>query len=152
MEPVFESQTKNKLANTEIRSEIVNKVKDFVSDYLHRNKEIADRLLDKITSNEKLRKNIMDLKKASKDKAKKAALKIPKLTECKHHLNDGTTMGEESQIFLTEGDSAKGSMVSSRNVLTQALFALKGKPMNTHNSKMEAVYKNERTLFYHEGP
>ena len=147
MEPVFESQTKNKLANTEIRSDIVNKVKDFVSDYLHRHKDVADRILDKITINEKMRKNIQDIKKASKDKAKKTALKIPKLRDCKHHFNDGTTLGEESMVFLTEGDSATGSMISSRNVMTQALFPLRGKPLNVYGNKIETIYKNEELYF-----
>ena len=147
MEPVFESQTKNKLANTEIRSDIVNKVKEFISDHLHKNKDIADRILDKITINEKMRKNIQDIKKASKDKAKKTALKIPKLRDCKHHYNDGTTLGEESMVFLTEGDSATGSMISSRNVMTQALFPLRGKPLNVFGSKIETIYKNEELYF-----
>ena len=147
MEPVFESQTKNKLANTEIRSDIIKKVKEFVSDHLHKNKDVADRILDKITINEKMRKNIQDIKKASKDKAKKAALKIPKLRDCKHHYNDGTTLGEESQVFLTEGDSATGSMISSRNVMTQALFPLRGKPLNVYGSKIETIYKNEELYF-----
>ena len=147
MEPVFESQTKNKLANTEIRSDIVNQVKDFVSDHLHKNKDIADRILDKITINEKMRKNIQDIKKASKDKAKKTALKIPKLRDCKHHFNDGTTLGEESMVFLTEGDSATGSMISSRNVMNQALFPLRGKPLNVFGSKIETIYKNEELYF-----
>ena len=146
-EPVFESQTKNKLANTEIRSDIVNSVKEFVADYLHKNKDTADRILDKITINEKMRKNIQDIKKASKDKAKKTTLKIPKLRDCKHHFNDGTTMGEDSMIFLTEGDSATGSMISSRNVMTQALFPLRGKPLNVYGSKIESIYKNEELYF-----
>jgi len=147
MEPVFESQTKNKLANTEIRSDIIKKVKEFVSDHLHKNKDVADRILDKITINEKMRKNIQDIKKASKDKAKKTALKIPKLRDCKHHFNDGTTLGEESMVFLTEGDSATGSMISSRNVMTQALFPLRGKPLNVFGSKIETIYKNEELYF-----
>ena len=147
MEPVFESQTKNKLANTEIRSDIVNQVKDFLSDYLHKNKDVADRILDKITINERMRKNIQDIKKASKDKAKKTALKIPKLRDCKHHYNDGTTLGEESMVFLTEGDSATGSMISSRNVMSQALFPLRGKPLNVFGSKIETIYKNEELYF-----
>jgi topoisomerase IV subunit B len=147
MEPVFESQTKNKLANTEIRSDIIKKVKDFIVDHLHKNKAIADRILDKITINEKMRKNIQDIKKASKDKAKKAALKIPKLRDCKHHFNDGTLVGEETMVFLTEGDSATGSMVSSRNVMTQALFSLRGKPLNCHGSKIDTIYKNEELFF-----
>ena len=147
MEPVFESQTKNKLANTEIRSDIIKKVKEFISDHLHKNKAVADRILDKITINEKMRKNIQDIKKASKDKAKKTALKIPKLRDCKHHYNDGTTLGEESMVFLTEGDSATGSMISSRNVMTQALFPLRGKPLNVFGSKIETIYKNEELYF-----
>ena len=146
-EPIFESQTKNKLANTEIRTDIINKVRTFLSDFLYQHKEVADRLLEKITHNEKMRKNIQDLKKHSKDKAKKAALKIPKLRDCKHHLTDKTQLGLESQIFLTEGDSAMGPMVSTRNVLTQALFPLRGKPVNVYNAKHEVLYKNEE-LYY----
>ena len=146
-EPIFESQTKNKLGNTEIRSEIVNKVKTFVTDFLHKNKTIADRLLEKVTLNEKMRKNITDLKKLAKDKQKKASFKIPKLRDCKHHLSDGSTLGEESMIFITEGDSATGSMISCRDVLTQALFPLRGKPKNSHNMKREFVYKNEELYF-----
>ena len=146
-EPIFESQTKNKLANTEIRSVIVNKVKTIVSDFLHKNKRCADRIVEKITHNEKMRRNIQDLKKHAKDKAKKAMLKIPKLRDCKHHLSDKTPLGEESMIFLTEGDSATGSMVSSRDTLTQALFPLRGKPLNTYNSNREMIYKNEE-LYY----
>ncbi len=94
-----------------------------------------------------MRKNIQDIKKASKDKAKKAALKIPKLRDCKHHYNDGTTLGEESMVFLTEGDSATGSMISSRNVMTQALFPLRGKPLNVYGNKIETIYKNEELYF-----
>ena len=146
-EPVFESQTKNKLAVPEIRTEVVNKVKSFVSDFLHKNKHVADRLLEKVTINEKMRKNISDLKKHSKDKAKKAALKIPKLRDCKHHLDDKSSVGEDSMIFLTEGDSAMGPMVSCRDVMTQALFPLRGKPLNVYGSKIETVYKNEE-LYY----
>ena len=148
MEPVFESQTKNKLANTEIRTDIVNKIKVFIADFLHKNKSTADRIIDKITINERMRKNIQDIKKGAKDKAKKAALKIPKLKDCKHHFSDkNSSVGEDSMIFLTEGDSATGSMVSCRNVMTQALFSLRGKPLNVHGGKQEMMYKNEE-LYY----
>ncbi len=146
-EPMFESQTKNKLANPEIRADIVAKVKDFICDFLHKNKPIAERLLEKITVNEKMRKGIQDLKKLAKDSARKTALKIPKLRDCKNHFNDGSTLGNESSLFLTEGDSATGSMMSSRNVLTQALFPLRGKPLNSHGMQREFVYKNEE-LYY----
>jgi topoisomerase-4 subunit B len=142
-DPIFESQTKNKLGNTEIRSPIVQEVKTAIEDYLHKNKEVADRILDKITFNERVRKELQNVKKIAKEKAKKVAIKIPKLKDCKYHLNDKSPEGDESMIFLTEGQSASGSMVVSRNVYNQAIFPLKGKPMNCFETKMEVVYKNE---------
>ncbi|MEN9362136.1 MAG: topoisomerase 4 subunit [Verrucomicrobiota bacterium] len=146
-EPMFESQTKNKLANPEIRADIVQKVKDFVCDFLHKNKPVAERLLEKIAVNEKMRKGIQELKKLAKETSRKTALKIPKLRDCKHHFDDGTSLGAESMLFITEGDSATGPMMGSRNVLTQALFPLKGKPLNSHGMQREFVYKNEE-LYY----
>ena len=157
-EPIFESQTKNKLGNTEIRSEIVNKVKEAISAFLYKNQEVAEVLLEKIQLNEKARKEIQAIKKKSKDKAKKAAIKIPKLRDCKFHLNDDAARtkknkkttkksGEDSMIFITEGQSASGSMVSCRDPLTQAIFSLKGKPMNVYGKKRDMIYKNEE-LYY----
>jgi DNA gyrase subunit B/topoisomerase-4 subunit B len=146
-EPVFESQTKNKLGSGEIRGEIVAKVKEVVSAFLYKNPETAEILLDKIGQNEKMRKEIQALKKQTKDKAKKVALRIPKLRDCKYHFNDSGNRGENSMLFLTEGQSAAGSIISSRDVLNQAVFCLKGKPLNCYGHKQETVYKNEE-LYY----
>jgi DNA gyrase subunit B/topoisomerase-4 subunit B len=142
-EPIFESQTKNKLGNTDIKASIVQEVKKVVEDFLHKNKEIADRILEKISFNEKLRKELQNVRKIAKEKAKKVAIRIPKLKDCKYHLNDNSSFGHESMIFLTEGQSASGSIVMTRNVLNQAVFPLKGKPLNCFDSKIDIVYKNE---------
>jgi DNA gyrase/topoisomerase IV subunit B len=146
-EPIFESQTKNKLGNTDVRGPIVNAVKDNLVDYLHRNLEESEILIDKVVRNEKVRRQIQAVKKQSKEKAKKMTLKIPKLKDCKYHLGDRSGRGEETMIFLTEGQSAAGSMVSCRNVYTQAIFSLKGKPLNCFNEKIDKVYQNEE-LYY----
>ncbi len=140
--PVFESQTKNKLGNTEIRSWIVNEVKSGMVDFLHKNNDASKKLVQKIEQNEKLRKELNAVKKEAKEAAKKIALKIPNLKDCKYHLGDGKK-GDESTIFITEGPSAAGSMVSSRDVYTQAIFALKGKPQNVFNKKKADLYRNE---------
>ncbi len=139
--PVFESQTKNKLGNSEIRSWIVGEVKSAVVDFLHKNKEASKRLEQKIESNEKLRKELNAVKKEARDAAKKVALKNPNLKDCKYHLGD--KHGDESMIFITEGQSASGSMVSARNVYTQAIFSLRGKPQNVFGKNKTAIYKNE---------
>jgi len=139
--PVFESQTKNKLGNSEIRSWIVNEVKSAVVDFLHKNKDAAKRLEQKIENNEKLRKELNAVKKEAREAAKKVALKIPKLKDCKYHLGDKN--GDGSMIFLTEGQSASGSMVSARNVYTQAVYSLRGKPQNVFGKNKTAIYKNE---------
>src|SRR6056297_3762393 len=125
--PVFESQTKNKLGNTEIRSWIVNETRSAVVDFLHKNGKANKALLDKILNNERLRKELNAVKKEAREAAKKIALKIPNLKDCKYHLQDGDK-GRESTIFITEGQSASGSMVSSRDVYLQAIFSLRGKP------------------------
>jgi topoisomerase-4 subunit B len=140
--PVFESQTKNKLGNTEIRGWIVNTVKEAVVDQLHRDKDIAKKLEEKIASNEKLRKELNVVKKEAREAAKKIALKIPNLKDCKYHLNNGTK-GENTMIFVTEGQSATGSIVSSRDPHTQAIFSLRGKPLNVFGKNRTALYKNE---------
>lgn len=159
-DPVFESQTKNKLGNTDIRSWIVQVVKDAVADTLHRNIPLAEVLLEKIAQNEKVRKEIANVKKGAKEAARKMSLKIPKLKDCKYHLNDEVRkadqirMAQESTIFLTEGESATGAMVPCRDVYTQAIFSLKGKLKNAFKieksadgRKIESLYKNEE-LFY----
>jgi len=140
--PIFESQTKNKLGNSDIRTWIVQEVKDAVEDWLHKNTEPAKNLELKIIANEKLRTELNEVKKEAREAAKKIALKIPKLKDCKYHLNDGKE-GDASTIFITEGDSASGSMVSSRDVMTQAIFALRGKVENMYGKKRAAIYKNE---------
>ena len=140
--PVFESQTKNKLGNSDIRAWIVQETKAAVEDWLHKNVEAAKKLEQKILSNESLRTELNAVKKEAREAAKKIALKIPKLKDCKYHLEDGM-YGKNTTIFITEGDSAAGSMVSSRDVMTQALFALRGKVENMFGKKRAAIYKNE---------
>ncbi|TVR13282.1 MAG: type IIA DNA topoisomerase subunit B [Planctomycetota bacterium] len=142
-DPVFESQTKNKLGSTEVRSWIVDAVKKAVVVWMHRNKADAERLLEKVRSNERIRTELASIKKQAKERAKKVAIRIPKLTDCKVHLGDKDSRAEDTTIFLTEGDSAGGAMTQSRDVYTQAIFALKGKPLNCHGMKLDAVYKNE---------
>jgi len=140
--PVFESQTKNKLGNTEIRGWIVSEVKSGVVDFLHKNVEISKQLEAKIIQNEKLRTELNAVKKEAKEAAKRIEIKIPNLRDCKYHLQDGPE-GEKSTIFLTEGQSAGGSLISSRDVLTQAIFTLKGKPLNVFGKNRTAIYQNE---------
>ncbi len=143
MNPVFESQTKNKLGNTDIRGPLVQEVKSAVLDFLLKHKKVADKLADKIVSNEKLRRELNEVKKGARDAAKKISLKIPNLKDCRYHLGDANKRGEESLIFLTEGQSASGSMVSSRDVYTQAIFSLRGKVLNVFGRKRTEIYKNE---------
>jgi topoisomerase-4 subunit B len=140
--PVFESQTKNKLGNSDIRGPIVQDVKEAVEDWLHKNADAAKKLEQKIIANESLRTELNAVKKEAREAAKKITLKIPKLKDCKYHLEDGQK-AENTMIFLTEGDSAAGSMVSSRDVMTQAIFSLRGKPENMYSKKRAAIYKNE---------
>ena len=139
--PVFESQTKNKLGNTEVRAWIVNDTKSVVVEWLQKNAEDAAKLESKIIANEKLRTELNTVKKEAKAAAKKIAIKIPKLKDCKFHLGDGK-FGDDTMIFVTEGDSATGAMVSSRDVLTQAIFSLRGKPENMYGKKRALIYKN----------
>ena len=140
--PVFESQTKNKLGNTEIRSWIVTETRSAIVDFLHKNAKANKALLDKILSNERLRKELNAVKKEAREAARKIALKIPNLKDCKHHLQDGAS-GRESTIFITEGASASGSMVSCRDVYKQAIFSLRGKPQNVFSRKRADLYRNE---------
>ncbi len=146
-EPIFESQTKNKLGNHEIRGDIVGKVKDIVLAHLHKHPDVAEKLMEKIGQNERMRKEIQAVKKQAREKAKKTALKIPKLRDCRYHLNADGDKGANSMIFITEGQSASGSMISCRDVETQAVFSLKGKPLNCFGMKQATVYNNEE-LYY----
>ncbi|MBF0245842.1 MAG: type IIA DNA topoisomerase subunit B [Planctomycetes bacterium] len=141
-DPVFESQTKNKLGNTDLRGWIVNEVKAAVLDQLHKNPGSARLLENKIAQNEKLRKDLNSVKKEAREAAKKISIVIPNLKDCKHHRGHHKH-GEETTIFLTEGQSAGGSLVSCRNVYTQAIFTMKGKPQNVHGKNKTAIYKNE---------
>jgi topoisomerase IV subunit B len=142
-DPVFESQTKNKLGNTEVRTWIIQEVKEAIIDFLMKNIDDAAKLSEKIASNEKLRKELAAVKGAARDAAKKVSINIPKLKDCKYHLNVSGEKGERTMIFLTEGDSASGSMVSVRDVYTQAIFSLRGKVLNVFEKKKTEIYKNE---------
>ncbi len=141
-EPVFESQTKNKLGNTDVRGWMVAEVKEAVVDYLHKNREVAVQLEDRIVQNEKLRKELNAVKKEAKEAARRIEIKIPNLKDCKYHKGD-KKHGEESTIFITEGQSAAGSIVSARDVNTQAIFTMKGKPLNVFGKSKADIYKNE---------
>ncbi|MCK5804696.1 MAG: type IIA DNA topoisomerase subunit B [Lentisphaeria bacterium] len=150
--PIFESQTKNKLGNVEIRSSLVLKVKEVITAHLYKHPETADVLLKRIAHNEKLRKEITELKRKNRTNESRAALRIPKLKDCKFHLSDappkkGESRAHETMVFLTEGQSAAGSLISCRDVETQAIFSLKGKPLNCHGHRRETVYKNEELFF-----
>lgn len=150
-EPVFESQTKTKLGSINaapegptIRTWVSDFLKKELDDYLHKNKEAAEAMLKRILQSERERKEIAGIKKLANERAKKANLHNRKLRDCKAHLDDekgddrlGTT------LFITEGDSASGSITQSRDVKTQAVFSLKGKPMNCFGQTKKLVYENE---------
>jgi len=144
-EPIFESQTKNKLGNTEIRGAIVSQVRDQVSEYLYKNEEAAEVIIQKVQQNAKLRKDLQSVRKEAKAKAKKAAIKVPQLKDCKYHPVKGNPSqpGKENMIFITEGQSASGSIITARDPMTQAVFSLKGKPMNVFGHSMTLLYKND---------
>ena len=150
-EPVFESQTKTKLGSKDVGPEgptIAKFIGDFLKkeldNYLHKNGEVADVMLKKILASEKERKAIAGVTKLARERAKKANLNNRKLRDCRIHYND--TKGDrqdESCIFITEGDSASGSITKIRNVETQAVFSLRGKPLNTYGLTQKVVYENE---------
>lgn len=150
-EPVFESQTKTKLGSVNMGPDGPT-VKSFVADfvvkqldnYLHQNPETADLLHKRIMQSERERKEIAGVKKLARERAKKANLHNKKLRDCRIHLNDKKGKDrEESMIFITEGDSASGSLTKARNVQTQAVFSLRGKPLNCFNKSKKIVYENE---------
>ncbi|MSU19979.1 MAG: type IIA DNA topoisomerase subunit B [Pedosphaera sp.] len=142
-DPVFESQTKNKLGNTEIRSELVNNVREELLHFFNRNKDVADKIIAKVEDSKQLRKELQDVKKLARDRAKAITLRIPQLKDCKVHLDKKKGKGAGSMVFITEGQSAAGSIVSCRDVNTQAIFTLKGKPLNVWDLKRDIVYKND---------
>ncbi|MCG8233132.1 DNA topoisomerase IV subunit B [Tenacibaculum finnmarkense] len=151
MEPVFESQTKTKLGSTEmgddlptVRTYINDFIKRQLDNFLHKNTEIAEKLQRKIIQAEKERKELSGIRKLAKDRAKKSNLHNKKLRDCRVHLGDTQKDAYlESTLFITEGDSASGSITKSRNVNTQAVFSLKGKPLNSYGLSKKIVYENE---------
>ncbi len=151
MEPVFESQTKTKLGSTEmggdlptVRTYINDFVKTKLDNFLHRNTDVADSLHRKIVQAEKERKELSGIRKLAKDRAKKSSLHNKKLRDCRIHLGDIKKEAHlNSTLFITEGDSASGSITKSRNVNTQAVFSLKGKPLNSYGLSKKIVYENE---------
>ncbi len=149
-EPVFESQTKTKLGSKDIGPDgpsVRNFIMDFVTanldNYLHKNSEIADLLLRKIHESEKERKAMMGVKKIARERAKKANLHNRKLRDCRVHFNSNDERNTETSLFITEGDSASGSITKSRDVNTQAVFSLRGKPLNSYGLTKKVVYENE---------
>jgi topoisomerase-4 subunit B len=151
MEPVFESQTKTKLGSQEIepngksmRAFVNDFLKDKLDNYLHRNPEVAETLEKKIKQAERERKELAGIRKIARDRSKKASLHNKKLRDCRIHLTDEKDpRREETTLFITEGDSASGSITKSRDVNTQAVFSLRGKPLNVYGLTKKIVYENE---------
>lgn len=149
-EPVFESQTKTKLGSQSVgpegptvRTFISDFIKKALDDYLHKHSEVADALLKRILQSERERKDIAGIKKLANERAKKASLHNKKLRDCKIHYDDKHERNQETTLFITEGDSASGSITKSRDVQTQAVFSLKGKPLNAFGLTKKVVYENE---------
>jgi topoisomerase-4 subunit B len=150
IEPVFESQTKTKLGSAAVGPEGPS-VKEFVGKfvqqtldvYLHKNPETADALIRRIQESEHERKELAGIRGLARERAKKASLHNRKLRDCRLHLGDKDERAEESAIFVVEGDSAAGSLTACRDVQTQAVFALKGKPLNTYGLSKKVIYENE---------
>jgi len=151
MEPVFESQTKTKLGSNDmgpegpsVRKFILDFMRRELDNYLHRNSNVADALLKKILRAERERKDLSGIQKLARDRAKKSNLHNKKLRDCKIHYSDAKGDRRlETTLFITEGDSASGSITQSRDVQTQAVFSLKGKPLNCHGLTKKVVYENE---------
>jgi topoisomerase-4 subunit B len=151
MEPVFESQTKTKLGSTEmgkglksVRVFINDFIKKNLDNYLHKHPEIADSIQSKIVQAERERKELSGIRKLARERAKKANLHNKKLRDCRVHLNELKKSNRlDSTIFITEGDSASGSITKSRDVNTQAVFSLRGKPLNSYGMTKKIVYENE---------
>jgi topoisomerase-4 subunit B len=149
-EPVFESQTKTKLGSKDIgpdgpgvRNFIMNFIAKELDNHLHKNPDVAEVLLRRIQESERERKAISGIQKLAKQRAKKANLHNKKLRDCRIHYNNGDPRKMETSIFITEGDSASGSITKSRDVNTQAVFSLRGKPLNTFGLTKKIVYENE---------
>ena len=152
MEPIFESQTKTKLGSTDVgpngptmRAFITDFLKRELDNFLHKNTEVAEAIQHKIMQSERERKDMAGIKKIAKKRAKDAALHNKKLRDCRVHYNDKKEddRKNDTMLFITEGDSASGSITKSRNVSTQAVFSLKGKPLNCYGLTKKIVYQNE---------
>ncbi|MBI5689530.1 MAG: type IIA DNA topoisomerase subunit B [Verrucomicrobia bacterium] len=150
MEPVFESQTKTKLGSANVGPsgpsirEFVGKfIQQSLDVYLHKNKETAEALRTKVEESERERKELAGIRNLARERAKKASLHNRKLRDCRLHLGDRHERAEESTLFIVEGDSAAGSLTATRDVQTQAVFALKGKPLNTYGLSKKVIYENE---------
>ena len=151
IEPVFESQTKTKLGSNEIepggitvRTFIIDFLKNKLDNFLHKNPETAEAILKKIIISERERKELSGIQKLARERAKKVSLHNKKLRDCRQHYNDQKAARKsETMIFITEGDSASGSITKSRDVETQAVFSLKGKPLNCYGLTKKVVYENE---------
>ena len=150
-EPVFESQTKTKLGSNDIgpngpseRTFIIDFLKNKLDNFLHKNPEVAEAILRKIIISERERKELSGIQKLARERAKKVSLHNKKLRDCRQHYNDQkASRKSETMIFITEGDSASGSITKSRDVETQAVFSLKGKPLNCYGLTKKIVYENE---------
>lgn len=149
-EPVFESQTKTKLGSAEmgpgqptLKSFVYDFLKRELDNYLHRNPESAQLLQARILQSERERKDLAGIKKLARERAKKSSVHNKKLRDCRLHLGDKKARNEESTLFITEGDSASGSITKARDVQTQAVFSLKGKPLNCYGLTKKVVYENE---------
>jgi len=149
-EPVFESQTKTKLGSNKmspegmsVRNFIMNFIQKELGNYLHKNPQTADILLKRIQESERERKAISGIQKLAKQRAKKVSLHNKKLRDCRIHYNSSHEFKDNSSIFITEGDSASGSITKSRDVTTQAVFSLRGKPLNSYGLTKKIVYENE---------
>jgi len=142
-EPVFESQTKNKLGNTEIRTEFVNRVREELLHFFNRNQGIAQQVLAKAEDSRQLRKELQAVKKLARERAKAISIRIPQLKDCKQHYDKKRDKGRGTMLFICEGQSAAGSITSCRDVNSQAVFVLKGKPLNVWELKRDVMYKND---------
>jgi len=142
-DPVFESQTKNKLGNTEIRTELVNNVREELLHFFQRNKQIAETIMAKVADTQQLRKELQEVKKLARERAKAITLRIPQLKDCKNHFDKKKEKGKGTMVFICEGQSAAGSITSCRDVNNQAVFVLKGKPLNVWDLKRDVMYKND---------
>ena len=142
-DPIFESQTKNKLGNVEIRADLVAEIKKAVLELLHREPAEAEKLLKKIDETSKLRAELNSVKKLARERSSAVTIRVPQLRDCKCHLNPKKGEGEDTMIVITEGQSAGGTITTARNAQNQAVFFLKGKPLNVCNLKRDALYKNQ---------